>query len=66
MNFYNQQHQFTCGIDLHARSMYVCMLDAKGKTVVHKDLPADPEPLPESIAPCRQDLVVGVECVLCW
>ncbi len=27
MRFYTQQHQYHCGIDLHARSMYVCIPD---------------------------------------
>jgi hypothetical protein len=27
MRFYNQQHRFYAGIDLHARSMYLCILD---------------------------------------
>ena len=26
MNFYTQQHKHYCGIDLHARAMYVCIL----------------------------------------
>jgi hypothetical protein len=31
MRFYTQQHQFYCGIDLHARTMFVCILDQSGK-----------------------------------
>jgi len=27
MRFYTKQHKYSCGIDLHARSMYVCILD---------------------------------------
>jgi len=27
MKFYTQQHKFYCGIDLHARTMYVCILN---------------------------------------
>jgi hypothetical protein len=27
MRFYTKPHQFYCGIDLHARSMYVCILE---------------------------------------
>ena len=27
MRFYTKQHRYYCGIDLHARSMYVCVLD---------------------------------------
>jgi hypothetical protein len=32
MRFYNQQHRFYCGIDLHARSMIIHIFDASGKT----------------------------------
>ncbi len=27
MNFYTKQHKFYCGIDLHTKKMYVCILD---------------------------------------
>ncbi len=27
MRFYNQQHRFYCGVDLHARTMSLCILD---------------------------------------
>ena len=30
MKFYTTQHPYYCGIDLHARSLYVCILDANG------------------------------------
>ena len=26
MRFYTKQHKYHCGIDLHARSMYICIL----------------------------------------
>src|SRR6266850_909851 len=32
MRFYNQQHRYYCGIDLHARSMFIHILDAQGQT----------------------------------
>jgi hypothetical protein len=31
MRFYTNQHPFYCGIDLHARSMYVCILSHDGE-----------------------------------
>jgi hypothetical protein len=34
-------HRFYCGVDLHARCMYLCILDATGQTVPHKDYPAN-------------------------
>jgi hypothetical protein len=40
MRLYNQPHRFYAGIDLHARSMFTHVLDAKGKTVFEHDLPA--------------------------
>jgi transposase len=66
MRFYNQQHQYYCGIDLHARKMYVCILDQKGKMKVHQNINTDPEMFFELIFPYIDDIVVGVECVFCW
>jgi transposase len=66
MNFYKQQHKYYCGIDLHARKMYVCILDQKGKTKVHQNINTDPELFFELIFPYLEDVVVGVECVFCW
>lgn len=43
MRFYTKQHQFYCGIDLHADAMYVCILDSTGEIVVHKNIPAKPK-----------------------
>jgi hypothetical protein len=43
MPHYDQAHQFYAGVDRHARSMFVQVLSAKGKTVFEKDLPAGPD-----------------------
>jgi hypothetical protein len=40
---YNMQHKFYCGVDLHARSMYVHVLDQKGQNRFEQDLPAGPD-----------------------
>jgi len=66
MRFYTGQHRYYCGIDLHARSMYVCILDQKGRTVVHRKVPAEPAPLLRLLKPYRKDLAVAVECLFCW
>ena len=66
MRFYTKQHRFYCGIDLHARSMYVCILDQAGEVLVHKNLPADPAAFLEVVAPYREDVVVAVECIFTW
>jgi transposase len=66
MRFYTRQHRFSCGIDLHARSMHVCSLDQAGQVVFDKNLPARPESFLRAIAPFRDDLVVGAECMFAW
>jgi len=66
MRFYTQQHSHYCGIDLHARTMYVCILDAAGNVLLHKDMAAGPEALLRAIAPYRDNLVIAVECMFTW
>jgi transposase len=66
MRFYTNQHQFYCGIDLHARSMYVCILSQDGEMLVHRNMKAAPEPFLKAIAPYRDGLVVAVECIFTW
>ena len=66
MRFYNRQHRHYCGIDLHVKTMYVCILDATGQVLVHRNVPSTPEALLEAVAPYRDDLVVAAECMFTW
>lgn len=66
MRFYTGQHQYYCGIDLHARSMYLCILNQAGEVLLHRDFPADPEPFLRAIEPYRASLAVAVECMFTW
>lgn len=66
MNFYNNMHPYYCGIDLHARSLYVCIIDQEGNTLVHKEISANPEKLQHLLYPYLGNIVVGVECMHCW
>jgi transposase len=66
MRFYTTQHKYYCGIDLHARVMYLCILNASGETVLHRNVAARPEPLLKAVAPYRDELVVGAECMSTW
>ena len=61
MRFYTKQHQFYGGIDLHARTMYVCVLNRDGEVLLHRHMKAAPEPFLRAMAPYREDLVVCVE-----
>jgi len=66
MRFYTNSHRYYCGIDLHARSMYICIIDHQGEVVLHRNMDARPEPLLKAIEPFREDIVVGVECIFTW
>jgi predicted NBD/HSP70 family sugar kinase len=66
MRFYTKQHPFYCGIDLHARTMYACLLDQQGAILLHRNMQASPETFLQAIAPYREDLVVCVECLFTW
>jgi transposase len=66
MQFYTRQHKFYCGIDLHARKMYVCILDAGGNIRLHQNIKTDPEAFLHIITPFREDIVVTVECIFTW
>jgi transposase len=66
MRFYNRQHRHYCGIDLHVKTMYVCILDAAGQLLLHRNLPSTPEAFLEVVGPYRDDLVVAAECMFTW
>jgi len=66
MRFYTTTHQYYCGIDLHARVMYLCIINSDGEIVLHRNMKADPESLLKAIEPYRPDIVVGVECIFTW
>jgi transposase len=66
MRFYTKQHPFYCGIDLHARTMYVCILSQDGEVRLHRNMKASPDALLKAIAPYRDDMVIAVECIFTW
>ena len=45
MRFYNNSHPYYCGIDLHARLLYLFIIDSKGEVVAHKKIGADKDDL---------------------
>src|SRR6266487_39651 len=66
MRFYSTPHRFYAGIDLHARTLHLCVLDHAGTVVTDKKLPCHFDSLLQAIQPYRDDLVVGVECMFGW
>ncbi len=58
MRFYNNSHPYYCGIDLHTRLLYVCLLDSQANVIVHKEIAAN-----------KDDLLLMIESYIgnvCW
>src|SRR5262245_23939751 len=66
MRVYNQSHRFYCGVDLHARTLALCILDAAGATVLQKTISAASDAFLKTIAPFRDGLAVACECMFAW
>jgi transposase len=66
MRFYSTQHRYDCGIDLHARTMSVCILDQGGEMLLHRKMKTSPDALLNAIAPYRDHIVVAAECLFTW
>jgi transposase len=58
--------RFYAGLDLHARAIFVVILDREGKVVFAKNLPANPDAFLRAVAPFRDGLLVACECMHCW
>ena len=66
MRFYNEQHQDYCGIDLHTKSMYVCILNQSGEIILHQNMDVDSDTLLKTIIPFMPDIIIAVECIFTW
>ena len=61
MRFYTQQHTHYCGIDLHARQMYLCVLDAAGVVHLSRNIACTPQAFLSAVKAYRDDRVVTSE-----
>jgi len=66
MEFYHKEHRYYCGIDLHEKTMYVCIVDQQGKIRYHRNIKTSREEFLAAVAPYREDLIVGVESTYAW
>jgi transposase len=66
MRFDTTPHPLYCGIDLHARSMYICILHQESAIMLHRHMKASPETFLKAIVPSRDAMVVAVACLFTW
>ena len=53
MRFYTNSHPYYCGIDLHTKMMYVCILNNEGEICLHESKRSNSE----AIAPICPNLI---------
>ena len=58
--------KYCCGIDLHARTMYLCVMDSAGKIQFHRNLRNEFSLLTQALKPYRDRVSIGVESTYNW
>src|SRR5205809_6639877 len=68
MKYYTSTTEFNCGIDLHARQMYVvCVMDRQGKKRVHTNVrDNDFNFFLKLVEPYQHSLTVCCQCMFGW
>ena len=61
--FSHQQHRFSCGVDLHARTLALCILDARGAILQQQTIAASPDTFLKALTPFRDGLALAWECM---
>jgi len=67
VKYYTTTTEFNCGIDLHSKQMYVCIMDREGAVRVHQNIRGnDFGHFLKLAGPYRHDLTVVCECTFNW
>jgi transposase len=61
MNYAHITQGYVCGVDLHARSLYLKILDHEGQVVYKRNMPNNFALFKEILKPYLPDIAVGVE-----
>ena len=60
MKYYKTTTKYNCGIDLHTRCMYICVMDLDGNILVHRNIKKnDFAFFLKLVEPYRHDLTVA-------
>lgn len=61
MEHYKINSTYYCGIDLHARNMYLCVMNKEGDILLHKNMRTESREIKRKLAPFMPDISIGVE-----
>jgi transposase len=66
MRFHKPTTAFYCGVDLHASSLYLCVIDRQGNILLHRKIGTDEEYFLKVLEPWIHDITVVVESTFNW
>jgi transposase len=66
MNFVQLSRKYYCGIDLHSKSMILCVVAADGKILMTKHIMNCIAEVLKALKPFARSLVIGVESTFNW
>lgn len=59
--------KYACGVDLHSRQMYICLMDGDGNIIIHKNIKGNNlDFFYKLIEPYKSELTVAVESTFNW
>ncbi len=61
MRYAQINSKYVCGIDLHAREMYACVMNEKGEILFHCNMRTDFDQFKKKMTPFLSNMAVGVE-----
>ena len=66
-SYYQTTTEYSCGVDLHSRQMYICVMDKNGQVLVHRNVRGnDFSYFLKLVEPYKESLTVCCECTFNW
>ena len=66
-SYYQTTTEYSCGVDLHSRQMYICVMDRNGEVLVHRNVRGNNfEYFLKLVEPYKHSLTVCCECTFNW
>lgn len=67
MRFYKPHSKFYCGIDVHSRIIYICIIGENKKVLVHRKLKnMETDKLLAMLKPYKNNIVIACESTFAW
>ena len=67
MRFYKPHTKFYCGIDVHSRIIYICIIGENKKVLVHRKLKnMETDKLSAILKPYKDNIVIACESTFAW